>query len=99
MWTTFLFMVHFIPGKALPDESWMSEYHLDKIIHFVLFFLSSLVYTQLILRTRHSNWFLCFLISPLLFELGQSTLTLERSYEILDVLIDYAAVFVFFILG
>lgn len=99
VWTAFLFILHFIPGKKLPQESWISQYHIDKLIHFTVFFLSSLVYTQLILRTRHSKWFLCFLISPLFFELGQAIFAWDRSYEILDVVVDYAAVFVFFMLG
>lgn len=99
LWTTFLFVIHFIPGKTLPQESWMSDYYIDKFIHFTVFFLSSLIYTQLILRTRHSKWFLCFLVSPLFFELGQAILTVDRSFETFDLLIDYAAVVVFFMLG
>jgi len=96
LWTTFLFVIHFIPGKTLPQESWMSQYHIDKFIHFTVFFLSSLIYTQLILRTRHNRWFLCFLISPLFFEWGQSLLSLDRNFEFLDLLVDYFAILVFF---
>ena len=47
-WALLIFGLHAIPGKDLPQASWLGEMHMDKLIHLMMFmFLSSSVFIAL----------------------------------------------------
>jgi hypothetical protein len=98
LWTTFLFVVHFVPGNALPDENWMTIMHMDKLIHFGLFFISSFIYSQLILTSNRNEWFFIFLVSPWFFEMSQTAFGMGRTFDVGDVAIDYLSILLFFLI-
>ena len=47
-WALLIFGLHAIPGKDLPQASWLGEMQMDKLIHLMMFmFLSSSVFIAL----------------------------------------------------
>lgn len=96
LWTTFLFAVHFLPGQNLPHSGWMDTFQVDKGIHFMLFYCSSYIYLELLIRSGRNDLFLLFLFSPFFLEFAQHLATTDRDFDFMDILADYLGIFLFF---
>ena len=45
-WALLIFGLHAIPGKDLPQASWLGEMHMDKLIHLMMFMFKLIAVVQ-----------------------------------------------------
>jgi VanZ family protein len=92
-WIIIMSVLFFLPGSALPSESWMDRIYMDKWVHCglfaVLIFLSSLA---LELDTSKKVWLLISLsiVYGVLVEIIQGNWVANRSSDSYDVAADTA---------
>jgi VanZ family protein len=84
-------LVYFLPGDKIPGGGFLGQYHLDKIIHFTLFFVWMLLfYWSGSIRpwTKKTDDFalLLFLIPAVSFEFLQPYWAANRSFDPADLL-------------
>lgn len=85
-----------VSGNAIPRVSWLAIPHKDKVVHFVFYFVFTLL-LNLGFREKYGMVkkagvlaFIAALAYGLLVELFQGLITADRSPELLDVLANTA---------
>lgn len=88
-WFVFMNILFFLPGSALPEESWFDKVHLDKWVHVCIF--ASLIFLwRSAFEWKHSLWlFLAIVVLyGLLVEVIQGLWIANRSFDLFDLLAD-----------
>ena len=57
LWSLFILFVCLIPSSELPKINFFSEYHVDKFIHFFLYFIQSALFLLLGSYKTNTNYF------------------------------------------
>jgi hypothetical protein len=91
-------LIYFLPGNQIPGGGFLGKYHLDKGIHFTLFFVwVVLFYWSHALnpwrtkKTRIYYWYL-FLIPAIALEVLQPFWASNRSFDVSDIVANIAGV-------
>jgi hypothetical protein len=91
LWCWVIVLVYFWPGDKIPGGGFLGQYHIDKIIHFTLFFVWVLLfYWSASLKPwakKTENFaLLLFLIPAASFEILQPYWAAHRSFDPADLL-------------
>jgi len=93
LWFAISFYLLTIPGKELPQISWMDTLHVDKLVHITMFFLLSYLFSYPVRKSsRKYTWMLLIAISGLLYgiamEFVQKYYIPFRSCDVEDMVAD-----------
>ncbi len=103
LWFAFMSMLLFMPGKDLPSSGWVSRFHLDKLGHFILFFVLVIFFSVPILKSAltdklKSRTILVFAVAAVIWgistEFIQGYFIPGRDFSLLDWAADVAGVLV-----
>lgn len=91
-----------IPGKKLPTISWFNIYQIDKLVHFVIFFILSSLFCRAVYLIKQSTSFfgvVAFLCSiyGMMMEFVQEKYIPNRSFDAYDIVADAIGSFAIFI--
>lgn len=95
-WAIFILILLGMPGDNLPEPIWGLK-HLDKVAHFGLFFIFTLLlifglkkqYSYKKIRLNYAPWVITFSIGYAFFtETFQVVIATGRNFEVLDAIMD-----------
>ncbi|MBN2892811.1 MAG: VanZ family protein [Bacteroidales bacterium] len=90
-WTIIVFILCLLPGSNLPKTGFHIP-HFDKIVHFGMFFIFSILFNYEKKAERNSNSLVIILILSLLIalstEISQLLFTTTRQFDLLDLSAD-----------
>ncbi|HUC81794.1 MAG TPA: VanZ family protein [Flavisolibacter sp.] len=91
-WLLVISVLFFLPGSALPKETWLNDIQFDKWVHFGFFALLLFLWRFFLPAAKKYSWFL--LLGALFYGLGvelvQHYLIANRSFDMGDVAADMA---------
>jgi hypothetical protein len=90
-WFLIMCILFFLPGSALPQESWLDAIYFDKWVHVGLFAVLIFLWrSSFNLDFNHYNWMLLFiaLLYGLTVEFIQKYWVSNRSFDLYDVMAD-----------
>jgi len=90
LWLLIISILFFLPGSALPKESWLDHLYIDKWVHFGFFAL--LLFLWRYYLPPYTKYHFIILLLALLYGLAveaiQHYLIINRSFDLGDVLAD-----------
>ncbi len=92
LWCLFILLIYFWPGHKIPGGGFLSKYHLDKLIHFALFFTLLVLYFWSNQLHRWPSFFnttnalVSFFIVAISFEILQGFWGIERAFDLRDMI-------------
>lgn len=100
IWMALIAFLSLMRSGNLPTHNWLSAFHVDKIIHIILYTVLSFLTLYALSKnfSFDSKYFLYAIIISALFgmviEIIQSTMNFGRSFELLDILANITGAFV-----
>jgi VanZ family protein len=97
LWSLFILTICFIPSTGLPKINFFSDYPIDKVVHFFLYFIQSSLFLLVgtykistnLLRRKHILFTLFYsLLLGIAIEIIQQYCIVGRSGDFYDVLAD-----------
>jgi len=88
-----------LPGKAFPQENWMSKFQLDKLVHILLFLIMVILWVNALGKkypTKNLYMSLCIVVScaatihGVIMEFIQLYFVPNRDFELNDIFADAA---------
>ena len=95
-WLVFITLLFFLPGSALPKETWLTKIHIDKWLHTGCFALLLFLWrSAFVMEIKGYNFFL-FLVAViygLMVEIVQQEWVINRDFDLYDLLFDAIGAF------
>lgn len=92
-WLLFIITLHVIPGSEFPKTSWLQGYHLDKLIHLVMFIPLSYGIALSIETKYRISPILFMIVFAMTLEIIQGTFIAGRTSDIKDFIADSLGIF------
>ena len=98
IWVIIIAFLHFVPSSSVPDFSLTFFFHLDKLIHVILF-MFGVYFFAIAYKEKQKNMFLCpiiisFILYGGLLEFMQGIIFKNRISDIYDFIADIIGVFI-----
>lgn len=102
LWFVMVTILLIIPGTKLPAIKWLGVLEMDKIIHFILFFILCLLFCRTAYsfnKTQNWFWLIAFACSVfgLTMEFVQENFVINRAFDIWDIVADFIGSFTFLV--
>lgn len=91
-----ILLVYFLPGNSIKAVGWFSVFHLDKLIHGLLFFIWFALYFFSGIKKNWGSFFnprlalITFLFFGAFLEIIQSKVSSGRSFDFMDIAANYS---------